>query len=293
MTVLQIPEAAEDAILAPGVYDALSALIAERAGARAVYLSGASVSYTQLGRPDLGFADLTLIADVTRRITDRISIPVIVDADTGFGNALNVQRSVSVLEKAGAAAIQLEDQAMPKRCGHLSGKSLISTSEMTGKITAALDARANASVKIIARTDAIGVEGLDAAFDRAERYIEAGADCLFIEALRNEEEMRRACDRFGKRVPMIANMVEGGRTPLRTADALAAIGFKLVICPGALARAFGFMAEEFLSLLVKEGASKSYAARMLDFDTLNRLIGLPEMMEAGSDYDSDSKKAAE
>ncbi|MEO1135384.1 MAG: isocitrate lyase/phosphoenolpyruvate mutase family protein [Pseudomonadota bacterium] len=293
MTVLQIPETAEDAILAPGVYDALSALIAQRAGARAVYLSGASVSYTQLGRPDLGFADLTLIADVTRRITDRITIPVIVDADTGFGNALNVQRSVSILEKAGAAAIQLEDQAMPKRCGHLSGKSLISTSEMTGKIAAALDARASTKVKIIARTDAIGVEGLDAAFERAERYIEAGADCLFIEALRNEEEMRRACDRFGKRVPMIANMVEGGRTPLRTADVLAGIGFRLVICPGALARAFGFMAEEFLTLLVKEGASKSYSKRMLDFDTLNRLIGLPEMMEAGSDYDRDSKKAAE
>lgn len=293
MRVLHIPETADDAILAPGVYDALSALIAERAGARAVYLSGASVSYTQLGRPDLGFADLTLIADVTRRITDRVSIPVIVDADTGFGNALNVQRTVSVLEKAGAAAIQLEDQAMPKRCGHLSGKLLIPSAEMAGKISAALDARNSSDLKIIARTDAIGVEGLNAAFDRAERYIEAGADCLFIEALRNEEEMRRACDRFGKRVPMIANMVEGGRTPLRTADALGAIGFKVVICPGALARAFGFMAEEFLTLLVKEGASKSYSERMLDFDALNRLIGLPEMMEAGAHYDSDSKKAAE
>lgn len=293
MRVLHIPETADDAILAPGVYDALSALIAERAGARAVYLSGASVSYTQLGRPDLGFADLTLIADVTRRITDRVSIPVIVDADTGFGNALNVQRTVSVLEKAGAAAIQLEDQAMPKRCGHLSGKLLIPSAEMAGKISAALDARNSSDLKIIARTDAIGVEGLNAAFDRAEQYIEAGADCLFIEALRNEEEMRRACDRFGKRVPMIANMVEGGRTPLRTADALGAIGFKVVICPGALARAFGFMAQEFLTLLVKEGASKSYSERMLDFDALNRLIGLPEMMEAGAHYDSDSKKAAE
>lgn len=293
MTVLQIPEGADDVVLAPGVYDALSALIAERAGAQAVYVSGASVSYTQLGRPDLGFADLTLIADVTRRITDRVSIPVIVDADTGFGNALNVQRTTSVLEKAGAAAIQLEDQAMPKRCGHLSGKSLISSTEMTGKIAAALDARDSADLKVIARTDAIGVEGLEAAFERAERYVEAGADLLFIEALRNEEEMRRATQQFGARVPLIANMVEGGRTPLRTADALGALGFKLVICPGALARAFGFMAEEFLSLLVREGASKSYASRMLDFDTLNRLIGLPEMMDAGAHYDSNTKKAAE
>lgn len=293
MASLEIPDTSQGILLAPGVYDALSALIAERAGAKAVYLSGASVSYTQLGRPDLGFADLSIIADVTRRITDRISTPVIVDADTGFGNALNVQRTVRLLEKAGAAAIQLEDQAMPKRCGHLSGKSLISPSEMAGKIAAALDAREHAATKIIARTDAIGVEGLAAAFDRASLYLDAGADILFIEALRNEAEMREAAERFAARAPLVANMVEGGRTPLRTAEALGALGFKLVICPGALARAFAYMAEEFLGILVSEGSSKSYANRMLDFDALNRLIGLPEMIERGNGYDPSAKKAAE
>lgn len=283
----------EKAVLAPGVFDALSALIAEQSGAEAVYLSGAALAYTQLGQPDLGFLELTRVEDATRRIADRIEIPLIVDADTGFGNALNVRRTVKTLEGAGAAAIQIEDQAMPKRCGHLAGKTLISLSEMVGKISAALDARTSADLLIIARTDAISVDGIDAAFDRADALIDAGADILFIEALRSEDEMARATKRFASRIPMVANMVEGGRTPLKSVADLSAIGFRLVIAPGALARATAFMAREFFGTLLHDGASAGYAPRMLTFDQINALLGLPELVEVGRAYDPASKKAAE
>src|SRR6195256_2370433 len=165
-------------VLAPGVYDALTALLAERAGFEALYLSGASLSYTRLGRPDIGLASVSEVADTLANICARVTLPVIVDADTGYGNALNVVRTVKTFERAGAAAIQLEDQSLPKRCGHLDGKSLVPAAEMIGKIKAALDARENAL--IIARTDAIPVEGFNAAMDRAGRYLEAGADVLFI-----------------------------------------------------------------------------------------------------------------
>jgi 2-methylisocitrate lyase-like PEP mutase family enzyme len=290
---IDLPGRGGPAWLAPGVYDALSALIAARAGAKACYVSGASVSYTQLARPDLGFVDLSMIADVTRRIADRIDLPIIVDADTGFGNALNVRHAVRTLEAAGAAAIQIEDQAMPKRCGHLSGKTLVSTREMVGKIEAALDARRSSRTRIIARTDAVAVEGFDAALERAERYREAGADILFIEAMRSEEEMRAAAARFTGRAPLMANMVEGGRTPLRTVRELSEIGFSLVIMPGALARAFAFMAEEFFAAVMRDGGSAAYSARMLNFDDINRLIGLPDLIEDGARYDGVDKKAAE
>jgi 2-methylisocitrate lyase-like PEP mutase family enzyme len=281
------------AVLAPGVYDAFSALLAERAGARACYLSGASLSYTQFGLPDLGFIDLTRVADAAARIADRIAVPIIVDADTGFGNALNVQKTVRAIEAAGAAAIQIEDQAMPKRCGHLAGKSLIPAAEMAGKVRAAVDARQSADFLIIARTDAIAVEGLDAAFDRAEAMIEAGADVLFIEALRNEDDMRRAAARFAGRIPLVANIVEGGRTPQKTLKELDAIGFRLVLIPGALARAFAFMAEEFFAVLIKDGATHAYMNRMRSFDEINRMLGLPELIETGAIYDHAPKKAAE
>ncbi|NBQ84354.1 MAG: carboxyvinyl-carboxyphosphonate phosphorylmutase, partial [Alphaproteobacteria bacterium] len=161
-------------VLAPGIYDALSGLIATQAGAEAVYLSGASIAYTRFGRSDIGLVSVSEVHDTLAAITDRIDTPVIVDADTGFGNALNVQRTVRGFERAGAAAIQLEDQSFPKRCGHLDGKTLVPSQEMVGKIKAALDARQNDDTLIIARTDARAVEGLDAALDRAEMYKDAG-----------------------------------------------------------------------------------------------------------------------
>ncbi len=291
MPSLQLPS--KGAILAPGVYDALTALLAERAGAEALYLSGASLSYTQIGRPDLGFFDLTRVADATARITARVAAPLIVDADTGFGNALNVQHTVRTLEAAGAAAIQIEDQQMPKRCGHLSGKALVSADEMTGKIRAAVDARAHAATLIIARTDAVAVEGFAPAIERAMRYREAGADILFVEALRDEDEMRRAAATLSPHAPLLANMVEGGRTPMKSRDELAAMGFSLVIAPGALARAVAFAAEEFLGVLIRDGASQAYQRRMLTFDEINARLGLADLMEAGALYEASPRKAAE
>jgi 2-methylisocitrate lyase-like PEP mutase family enzyme len=172
------------------------------------------VAYTRLGRPDIGLTSVSEMADTMALIRDRVDLPVIIDADTGFGNALNAQRTMRLYERAGANALQVEDQTFPKRCGHLSDKSLIPPGEMVGKIAAMADARASDETLIIARTDAVAVEGFDAALDRAEAYVEAGADVLFIEALRSEEEMRAVPSSFAGRIPLLANMVEGGATPI-------------------------------------------------------------------------------
>ena len=228
---------AAPAVLAPGIYDAFTALLAEQAGFEALYLSGASIAYTRLGRSDVGLVTATEVADTLAPITERVALPVIVDGDTGFGNALNTQRTVRAFERAGAAMIQLEDQTFPKRCGHLDGKTVIPAQEMCGKLHAALDARHSAQTLILARTDALAVEGFDAALERAERYLACGVDALFVEALRTPEQMRVACDRFAGRAPLLANMVEGGQTPIQSADELGAMGFRLVIFPGGTARA--------------------------------------------------------
>ncbi|MBM3609803.1 MAG: isocitrate lyase/PEP mutase family protein, partial [Alphaproteobacteria bacterium] len=190
------------ALVAPGVYDALTASLAQNAGFEALYLSGAAIAYTRLGRPDIGLVSVAEVADTLRLVCDRVSIPVIVDADTGFGNALNVERTVRTFEQAGASVIQLEDQTFPKRCGHLTGKSLVSSREMTGKIRAACDIRRSTHTLIMARTDAIAVEGFDAAMERAERYLEAGADILFIEAPREFAQLSAIAARFSDRIPL-------------------------------------------------------------------------------------------
>ena len=179
------------ALLAPGVYDALSALIAEQAGFEALYLSGASIAYTRLGRPDIGLTTASEVEDTLARITDRVALPVIVDADTGFGNALNTQRTVRGFERAGAAMIQLEDQGFPKRCGHLEGKRIVPAGEMVSKIKAAVDGRRDSGLMIIARTDARAPEGLDAAINRAKAYVDAGAEMIFPEALQGEKEFEQ------------------------------------------------------------------------------------------------------
>jgi 2-methylisocitrate lyase-like PEP mutase family enzyme len=280
------------AILAPGAYDALSALLVEQAGFEAIYLSGASISYTQLGRPDIGLASASLIADVVARVRDRVSIPLIVDIDTGFGNALNVQQTVRTFERMGANAMQIEDQTAPKRCGHLQGKDLISAAEMAGKVKAAVDARDNADTLIIARTDAIAVEGFDRALERAALYRDAGADVLFIEAPQTLEQMQQMCRAFGD-VALVANMVEGGTTPLQTRDQLSDMGFRLVITPGALVRAFAFMAQEFLRLLAANGATAMSRERMLDFQQINAVLGLPELLAQGQHYEARRPEAAE
>lgn len=271
-------------LLAPGAYDALSALLVEQAGFEAIYLSGASIAYTQLGRPDIGLVPFDQVADVVARVRERVSLPLIVDADTGFGNAYNTQRTMRIFERMGANAIQLEDQTFPKRCGHLADKSLVPTAEMTGKIRAALDARASDQTLVIARTDAIGVEGFHAALDRADAYLEAGADVLFVEAPGSLDEMHAIAKTFAGRVPLLANMVEGGKTPLLTTDELGVIGFRLVISPGALVRALIPQAEAFLASLRRHGTTKPFAERMIDMDGVNKRIGLDEMIATGATY---------
>ena len=271
-------------VLAPGVYDALTALIAEQAGFEALYLSGASIAYTKLGRSDVGLTTYSEVHDTLARITERVQAPVIVDADTGFGNAINVQRTVRGFERAGAAMVQLEDQAFPKRCGHLDGKAVVSVQEMCGKLRAALDARQSANTLILARTDALAIEGLDAALDRAEGYLECGVDALFIEALRSPEQMDAACARFASRIPLLANMVEGGKTPVQSADALGQRGFKLVIFPGGTARAVAHSLQHYYRSLKTHGTTAPMQAQMLDFDQLNAVIGTPDLMRLSATY---------
>jgi 2-methylisocitrate lyase-like PEP mutase family enzyme len=272
-------------LLAPGVYDGLTALVAEQAGGRALYLSGASIAYTRFGRPDLGLVSMSEVAETVAAIRDRVALPLIVDADTGFGNALNVQRTTRLFERMGAGALQLEDQTLPKRCGHLSGKMLVSGGEMAGKIRAACDARASDRTLVIARTDAIAVEGFEPALDRAELYVEAGADVIFVEAPQSTEQMHAIVARLGARVPLMANMVEGGKTPLQDARALGEIGYSLVIFPGGIVRALAATAGAYYRNLIATGSNAGFRDRMYDFSALNEVIGTGAMLEAGKAYD--------
>ncbi len=272
-------------LLAPGIYDAFTALIAEQSGFEALYLSGASIAYTRLGRSDIGLTTATEVADTLARITERVSIPVIVDADTGFGNALNTMRTVRAFEQAGAAMLQLEDQTFPKRCGHLDGKSVVPVAEMCGKLKAALDARRSPDTLILARTDALAVEGFDAAMERAEAYLACGVDALFIEALRTPEQMDAACQRFGGRIPLLANMVEGGKTPVQSAAELQARGFRIVIFPGGTARAVAHTLQGYYASLHQHQTTAPWQKQMLDFDGLNEVIGTAELMATAKLYE--------
>ena len=274
-----------ETLLAPGIYDALSGLIAEQSGAQAVYLSGASIAYTRFGRSDVGLVSVSEVHDTLAAVTDRIKIPIIVDADTGFGNALNVQRTVRNFERAGAAAIQIEDQSFPKRCGHLDGKVLIKTDEMVGKVKAAVDARKTSDTLIIARTDARAVEGLQEAIDRAHIYEEAGADILFIEAPRSVDELKRIRKSFHLNTPLLANMVEGGKTPVKTANDLKSLGFNIIIFPGGAVRAATFQLQEYYAGLLENGSNAEFSKRMHDFDSLNAVIGTPELLSIGKKYE--------
>jgi 2-methylisocitrate lyase-like PEP mutase family enzyme len=275
-------------LMAAGVYDPLTALIAERAGFEALYVSGAGIAYTRLGRPDIGLVSMNEVVQTVALIRDRVGAHLIVDADTGYGNALNVQRTVRLLERAGANAIQIEDQDFPKRCGHLDNKSLVPAAEMVGKIKAAVDARRSPDTLIIARTDAIAVEGFDRAMARAALFREAGADVLFIEAPRQRDELTRIGARFGKSVPLLANMVEGGKTPILPASELEKLGFALVIFAAGVVRAQAKIAEEFYASLKSQGSTEPFRARMFDFDGLNRLLGTPEMLARGKAYEGDT-----
>jgi 2-methylisocitrate lyase-like PEP mutase family enzyme len=276
-------------VVAPGIYDALTAHLAERAGFSTLYVSGAAIAYTRLGRPDIGLVAMNEVADAISMISDRVRADLVVDADTGYGNALNVGRTMRLFERAGARAIQLEDQAFPKRCGHLDNKTLIPPEEMIGKIKAALDARRSRETLVIARTDAVAVEGFDRAVARAISYRDAGADILFIEAPKTRAELQRIPSAVSD-VPLMANMVEGGKTPPLNASELEAIGFSLVIFPGAIVRVLARAADEFYAVLAAKGTSEPFQNRMYDFTALNELIGTPEMIALGKQYEANTKK---
>lgn len=275
-------------VIAPGVYDALTASLATTAGFEALYLSGAAIAYTRLGRPDIGLVSMAEVADTLAHVCERVDTPVIVDADTGYGNALNVQRTVQVFERAGAAGIQLEDQTFPKRCGHLADKGLVPVAEMVGKIRAAVDARRNADTVIVARTDAVAVEGFDAAIERALRYGEAGADMLFVEAPRSRDQLSAVTRALAGKAPLMANMVEGGQTPILSGPELEAIGFSLVIFPGAIVRALARTAQDFYATLKANGTTDAFRNRMFDFAAINDIVGTRDMLARGKSYEGDA-----
>jgi 2-methylisocitrate lyase-like PEP mutase family enzyme len=279
-------------VVAPGVYDPLTALIATQAGFRSLYISGAAIAYTRLGRPDIGLVSMTEVVDTVALIRDRVDANLIVDADTGYGNALNVERTVRLLEKFGAGAIQIEDQDFPKRCGHLDDKTLIPAAEMAGKIKAAVDARHSGDTLIIARTDAVAVEGFDRAVERVLLYRDAGADVLFVEAPKAQEELAKIVKTIGRATPLMANMVEGGKTPMLSAAKLEELGFALVIFPGGIVRTLAKTAADYYASLAAHGSTQPFRDRMYDFAALNDVIGTPELIALGKRYEAlpDGKK---
>jgi len=269
-------------LIAPGAADALVAKIIERCGFDAVYLTGAGVAYTTLGKPDMGFITMSEMVQKAGYIAEAVSIPVIADIDNGYGNALNVLRTVREFERAGVSCLQMEDQVFPKRCGHLEGKELISKEEMVAKIKAAVDARTDEDLMIIARTDALAVEGTEAAIERALAYKEAGADILFVEAPRSEEILRRITAELPR--PLMANMVEGGKTPLIHSKELEKMGFDLVIYPGASVRVIAKAVTGLMTELKETGTTQGYLDRMFLFNELNEIVGLPATRELEQKY---------
>lgn len=250
------------AVLAPGAANALFARIIEDLGFECVYVTGAGIANMALGAPDIGLTTLDDIAQTVSRIADAVSLPLIVDADTGFGNAVNTWRTMKVLERAGASAIQLEDQDFPKRCGHFNGKGVIPLSEMLPKIKAAADARTKDTL-IIARTDALAVEGLDAALDRAAAFVEAGADMTFVEAPRDADQMHRIAALC---VPQVANIVHGGKTPPLAQGELADMGFGIVLYANAALQAAVRASTEVLASLKATGSLEAVHDRLASFD---------------------------
>ncbi len=268
-------------LVAPGAHDALTARVIEKAGFGAVYMTGYGQAASHLGCPDVGLLSLSEMVDRARNIADCVEIPVIADADTGFGNAVNVMRTVRLYEGAGVAAMQLEDQVAPKRCGHMLGREVVKKEEMVGKIKAAVDARSG-DMLIIARTDARTVLGIDEALDRGKAYEEAGADIIFIESPENEEEMKRINEVIS--IPTLANMVEGGRTPLLNNTELESLGFDLVIYPTASTYVTSKAMIDLMENLKATGTTAGMMDQMVTFSQFNELIGLSTVNSLGDKY---------
>jgi 2-methylisocitrate lyase-like PEP mutase family enzyme len=258
-------------VIAPGVYDGLSARVAEGAGFGAVYLSGGAVARST-GVPDVGLLTMSEVLDRTRQIVDAVDCPVIADADTGYGGVLNVARTVREFERAGVAGIHLEDQVLPKRCGHYENKTIVEPGVMVARIQAALDARVDPRFIIIARTDARAVEGLEAALARSRRYAEAGADMIFVEAPQSEPEIEAIAEAI--EAPLVINMFKGGKTPLLSASRLQELGYSLMIVPSDLQRAAIYGMQRAAEKLLGEGSTASLAGQMVSFAERERLVGL-------------------
>ncbi|WP_081984891.1 isocitrate lyase/PEP mutase family protein [Sphingomonas sp. 35-24ZXX] len=271
-------------ISVPGCWDGLSALLVEQAGFEAAFLTGGGLAMARLGRPDMGLITASEATDAVMQIRDRIELPLIVDGDTGFGNAINLQRTVRGFERAGASAIQIEDQGFPKRCGHMAGKTVVPLTEAVGRVKAALDARED--MLVFARTDAVACEGIDAALDRAEAFLEAGADAIFVEGPRSSEELVRVADRFSARVPLIHNLVEGGVTPTDDGAELERLGFAIALHPLLLMHGFVHHAPGWLATLRADRSTRAMSDRLARLDDMNRLTGAAALIELGARYDA-------
>jgi 2-methylisocitrate lyase-like PEP mutase family enzyme len=265
----------DEIIVAPGVYDGMSARLVQRAGFTAVYATGGGIARS-MGYPDLGLLGLTEVADRLSVIVEHAGVPVIADADTGYGNTLNVRRTIREFERAGVAALHLEDQTFPKRCGHLDDKTVVPRGEMVQKLRAARDAASDADLVLIARTDAIAVEGLEAAIERALAYAEAGADVIFVEAPTSEAQMETIARRVS--TPKLLNMFEGGKTPLVPLDRLGALGYRIVIIPSDLQRAAIRAMQDVLTAIRRDGNSRALADRMATFTEREAIVGTAEYL---------------
>ena len=275
-------------LVIPGVYDAIGAKIAEKVGFDAMFQTGYGTSATLFGMPDYGFIGATETVDNARRISNAISVPLIVDSDTGYGNALSVWKLVKELESAGAAGIFLEDQKWPKRCGHMQGKEVIPQEEYTEKLSAAIDARENKDFIIVARTDARATEGLDKAIERGLQNKKTGADAIFIEAPRTLNEMKK----IGKEIksPLVANMIEGGATPMNSAQTLNKIGFNIVLYPLSVLFANTFATMNILQELKTKGTTSRYKQKVVNFDQFNSLVELDKFRKMETKYKVTKRK---
>lgn len=271
-----------NAVIVPGAGNALTARIIEDAGFDVIYITGAGLANTLLGVPDLGLVTLTELASTVSAISEITDKPLIVDIDTGFGNALNAQRTMRVIERAGAFAVQIEDQVFPKKCGHFAGKAVIPLDEAVSKIEAVVDAREDHNTLVIARTDARAIEGFESAMERAEAFIKAGADMTFVEAPQSEEELRTIASRLS--VPQVANMVVGGKTPLTTKASLHEMGFSLVLYANTPLQAAMRAMSDVLKVLHDDGDVGRVTDKLADFEERQRLVSKDEYDAADARY---------
>jgi methylisocitrate lyase len=275
----------KEILVMPGAHDALSAKIIELVGFKALILGGYSATASRLGKPDVSFLTMTEMADCLRSISDVVDIPVFADGDTGYGNVTNVRQTVRAFEKAGVAALFIEDQVFPKRCGHMDGKQIIPTLDMVAKIKAAVDARVDEDLVIMARTDAVATDSVNEAIERANIYREAGADLILVEAVTSVEQMKRTNESIN--APTMANMVEGGKTPILTVKELQDVGYSVVCIPNATVYATAWALRGLWGELKKEGTTRNWIDRMICFDDFNKLVGLDKVRERESHYYKD------